>query len=56
MILIIAYIVIFLEKSNLSQLTDEDTAQLLTRAKLVKEQLAEKKRLPLARYYPISEL
>lgn len=29
-----------LEKSNLSQLTDEDTAQLITKAKLVKEQLA----------------
>ncbi|RTL13059.1 MAG: Fe-S protein assembly chaperone HscA [Neisseriaceae bacterium] len=34
-----------LEKSNLSQLTDEDTAQLLTRAKLVKEQLAEKEKV-----------
>ncbi len=29
-----------LEKSHLSQLTDEDTAQLITKAKLVKEQLA----------------
>ncbi|HRG62528.1 MAG TPA: Fe-S protein assembly chaperone HscA [Burkholderiales bacterium] len=34
-----------LEKSNLSQLTDEDTAQLLTRAKLVKEQLADKEKV-----------
>ena len=34
-----------LEKSNLSQLTDEDTAQLLSRAKLLKEQLAEKEKV-----------
>ncbi|MBX9597807.1 MAG: Fe-S protein assembly chaperone HscA [Burkholderiales bacterium] len=34
-----------LEKANLSQLTDEDTAQLLSRAKLLKEQLAEKEKV-----------
>lgn len=34
-----------LEKSNLSQLTDEDTAQLLSRAKLLKEQLADKEKV-----------
>lgn len=36
-----------LEKSNLSQLTDEDTAQLLIKARFAKEQLSEKERVAI---------